>query len=66
MEVVKVDRGLEQGGGGCPNFGPDIIGSGSVGYFVRARDVGDDAAHQEVFAQIPPQVGLQFDREATL
>ena len=46
MEVVKVDRGLEQGGGGCPNFGPDIIGSGSVGYFVRARDVGDDAAHR--------------------
>ena len=46
-EVGKADMGLEQGRGGFPDLGPDILGSGSVGYFVQVRYVGDDAAHRE-------------------
>ena len=38
---------IDQGGGGFPDLGPDILGGGSVGYFVWVRYVGDDAAHRE-------------------
>ena len=62
----EADMSIEQGGGGCPDLGPDILGGGSVGIVVRVRDVGDDAAHQEGVGQIPPHGGPQDDREVTL
>ena len=46
-EMGEPDTGLEQRGRECPDLGTDIIGSVSVGNFVRVRDVGDDAAHRE-------------------
>ena len=66
VEVGKADAGVEQGGGGCPDLGTDILGGDSVGNVVRVRDVGDDAAHQEGVGRITPQYGTQYVREATL
>ena len=40
--MVKADAGLGKGWGGCPDLGPDILGSDSVGPVVY---MDDDAAH---------------------
>ena len=53
----EADTGIDQGGGGCPDLGPYILGGGSVSPVVRVRDMGDDAAHREGVGQIPPQDG---------
>ena len=56
---------IDQGGGGCPDLKPDIIGCGAVGPVVRVRDGGDDIVNWEDVRRIPSQGGLQADREAT-
>ena len=61
----KDDAGVDQGGGGCSDIGPDIIGCGSIGPIVRVRDMGDVAAHKLGVGRIPPQGGPQDYREAT-
>ena len=60
------DAVVEQGGGGCPDLGPDILGGGSVGTIVLVRDMGDDTAHWEVVGGVLPQGGTQADRGSTL
>ena len=55
---------LDQGGVGCPELGPDILGGGSVGPILRVRYVCDDAAHLEGVARIPLQGDTQANREA--
>ena len=65
-EVGDADASHDQGGGGCPDLGTDILGSGPVGPTVRIIDVGDGATHQDGVGRIPPQGGLQADRGATL
>ena len=65
-EVGEADAGFEQGGGGCLELGPDILGGSSVGTVVQVRDVGDGAAHWEGVGRIPPHGGPQADREETL
>ena len=59
------DSGVEQGGFGCPDLGPDLPGGGSVGNDLWVGDVGRDTLHWEGFGRIPPQGGPQSDREAT-
>ena len=61
----EADAGIEQGGGGCRDLGPDILGGGSVGPVVQVIHMDDDAAHWEGVGRIPPQGGPQADREAT-
>ena len=56
-EVGEGDAGLEQGGGGCPYLGPNILGGGSSGPVVRVVDLGDDAMHQKGFGWIITQGG---------
>ena len=42
------DEGDVQGGCGCLDLGPDILGSGTAGTILRVGDVGDDPPHQRV------------------
>ena len=65
VEVGEADKGLEHGGGRCPDLRPYIIGNCAVGPDIQIRDVGDDATHQEGVGRIPPQGGPHDDREAT-
>ena len=65
MVVGEDDAGLEQGGGGCLDLGPDILGGGAVGPAIHTRDVGDVTMHQEGIGRILQQDGLQANREAT-
>ena len=46
-EVGKADMGLGQGGGGCPDLRPDILGSCTVGNVVRVVDMGNDPTNWE-------------------
>ena len=64
-EVGEADAGLEQGGGGCPDLGTDILGGGAVGPTLQVRDMANDAAHQEGVGWIPLQGGPQSGIEAT-
>ena len=41
-ELGTADEGAEQGGCGCPDLGPDLLGDGPVGHDVRVRDVGPE------------------------
>ena len=66
VEVDTAELGDDQGGCGCPDLGPYIIGGGSVGHDLRVVDVGHDTTHWEGFGRIPPQVVPQADGEATL
>ena len=59
--MVKADAGLEQGGGGCPDLGPYLLGGGAVGPVVRIRNVGDNVVHLEGVGRIPPQDVPQAD-----
>ena len=52
-------------GGGCPNFGPDILGCGPVGDDVCAGVVCDDPTPWEGFRRIPSLGGPKADRGAT-
>ena len=58
----EADAGVYQGGGICLDLGPDILGSGSVGPFVRVRNVGDETVNWEGVGQIPPQGDPQDER----
>ena len=49
--------GLDQGGGGCPNLGSDILVNGAVDPDIHIQDVSDDTTHREVVGRIPPQGG---------
>ena len=60
------DKGAEERGCGCPDLGTYILGGVPVGNVLHVRDMGDDPTHQEGVERIPPQGGLQADREATL
>ena len=64
--VGEADAGIEQGGGGCPDLGPDILGGSAVGPVVRFMDAGDYTAHQEGAGRIPPKSSLKSDKETTL
>ena len=44
-----------------PILGPDILGSGSVGNYLRVRDVGHYPTHWEGVRWIPPPGGPQAD-----
>ena len=44
-EVGKANTGLEQGGCGCPDLGPDVLGGVSVSHVVRVEDMGDDTVY---------------------
>ena len=44
-EVGATDVGVDQGGGGYSDLGPDMLGGGSYSPVVRVRDVSDDTAH---------------------
>ena len=57
----KDDAGVEQGGGGCLDISPYILGGGLFGTVVQVSDVGDDTLHQGGAGQIPPQGGPQCD-----
>ena len=41
-EVGAADLGVEQGGCGCPDIGPDLLGGGSVSHAVWVGDVGHE------------------------
>ena len=45
MDVGEADKGIEQGGGRCPDLGLDILGGISVIPVVSFIDVGDDVVH---------------------
>ena len=60
-KVVAADKGADQGGCGCLDLGPDILGSGTFSNVVRFGDVGDDPPHWEGVRRIPPQGGPQAD-----
>ena len=62
MEVGEDDIGLGQGGGGCPDLGPDILGGGSLDTILQVRDVGIDATHWGDVGRVLPQGGPQDDR----
>ena len=53
------DTGVEQGGGGCTDLVPDILGGGLVCPVVHVRDVGDEPLHWRGVGRIPPQSGLK-------
>ena len=57
VEVGEADAGLDQGGGGCPNLGSDILVNGAVDPDIHIQDVSDDTTHREVVGRIPPQGG---------
>ena len=42
-----------------------LLDGGPVGHTVRVGDVGDDTLYWYIVERIPPQDGLQADREAT-
>ena len=44
-KLGEADMGFEQGGGGLPDLGPDILGFRAVSPVVRIIDVGDDTSH---------------------
>ena len=56
--MVAADLGFEEGGGGCPDFGPDLLGGSTSGNDLWVGVMGPDAAHQEGFGRIQPQ-GVQ-------
>ena len=58
-------EGAGKRGCGCPDLGPDILGGGPVGNYLRVIDVGHDPTHWEGVGRIPPQGGPQADGEAT-
>ena len=60
------DKGADQGGCRCPYLRPDLLGNGPVFHYIWVVDVGHDPPHWENVGQIPPQDGLQADREETL
>ena len=64
-EVGAADEGDERGGCRFPNLRPDLLGDGSVGHAVQVVDVGHDPPHWEGVGNIPTQLGLQADGEAT-
>ena len=57
--------GVGEGGCGCPDLGPDILGGGAGSQDLRVGEMGNDTVHWEGFGQIPPQGGPQADRETT-
>ena len=48
------DSGTEQGGSGCPEIGTDLLGGGTIGPDIRARNMGPDPAYAEGAGWIPP------------
>ena len=64
-EVGAADLGVEQGGCGCPDIGPDLLGGGSVSHAVWVGDVGHEILCWEGFGKIPPQGGPKYDGEET-
>ena len=60
------DEGYKQGGFKFPNLRPDLLGRSPVGHAVRVGDVCHYPSYWEGVGRIPPQGGLQADREATL
>ena len=65
-EVCAYDSGVDQGGCGCLDLGPYLLGGGSVGHDLQVGDVVNDTKHWEGFGKISPQGGPQADGEATL
>ena len=53
-EVGAAELGVEQGGCGCPDIGPDLLGGGSVSHAVWVGDVGHEILCWEGFGKIPP------------
>ena len=60
------DKGVEQGGCGCPYLGSYLLGGGIVGHYIRVRDVNHDSPHWEGVGQIPQQGIPQDDGESNL
>ena len=65
-EVGVAYKGTDQGGFGCPDLGPYLLGGGPVCHYVQVRDMDHDFPHWECVGWIPLQLGPQADREATL
>ena len=60
------DKGDDQGGCGFLDLGPYLLGSGTFVHALQVGSMGDDTPHLEGFGRIPPQGGLQADREGKL
>ena len=61
-EMEEANMGIDQGGGRCPDLGPDILSVSAIDPAVRIRDVGDNTAHREGVGRITPQGGQQTYR----
>ena len=48
------DSGIEQRGGGCPEIGTSLLGSGVTCRAIQVRDMGPDTAYAEVVGQFSP------------
>ena len=66
VEVGGSDEGDDQGGCGCTDLRPYLIGGGPVGRVVRVIDMGDEPPHWKIVGRIQSQCILQADTESTL
>ena len=57
--------GADQGGSRFTDPGEDLHGGGSGFHSLRVIDGVNDTTHRNGFGYIPPQDGLQADRETT-
>ena len=64
-EVGAADLGNDQVGIGCPYIGEYLIGSGTIGPYIRVIYTDPDTAYAEGTGRIPPKGGLQSDGGAT-
>ena len=60
------DSDIDQGRRRCPYIGTYLLGGGAIGPAIQVRDMGPDAAYEEVVGHIPPQGGPQADRTAAV